>query len=134
MECLIDEVCPSHWFKSGCVTQSWCITMLFFQLLWTHWATFLAKNSKRSILASTAFTQVSHWSHNSRAANHHQRYSRERKEAQRRTKISFGRTMMQALEQLWLVKRHVRKWSNIKQQRNQACIYSHYLIMLVWRY
>ena len=31
----------------------------------------------------------------------------ERNGAQRRTKMSFGRTMMQALQQLQLVKRHV---------------------------
>ena len=39
--------------------------------------------------------------------DHHLRSSGERNGAQRRTKVSFGRTMMQALELLRLVKRHV---------------------------
>jgi len=40
-------------------------------------------------------------------ANSHLRGSGERNGAQRKTKVSFGRTMMQALELLQLVKRHV---------------------------
>ena len=39
--------------------------------------------------------------------NRHLRGKGERNGIQRRIKVSFGRTMMQALELLWLTKRHV---------------------------
>jgi len=39
--------------------------------------------------------------------------------------------MMQALEQLRLVKRQVLEQCNIEQLRNQACSYSHYQVVLV---
>ena len=39
--------------------------------------------------------------------NTHQHSSRERNGAQWRTKVGFGRTMMQALELPWLVKKHI---------------------------
>ena len=39
----------------------------------------------------------------------------ERNEAQRRTKVSFGSTTMQALEMLWLAKRHISGQSNVEQ-------------------
>ena len=34
---------------------------------------------------------------------------------QRRAKVSFGRTMMQALELLWLAKRHISGRSDVEQ-------------------
>jgi len=49
-------------------------------------------------------------------------------------RVSFGRTMMQALELLQLAKRHISRQSNIDRWRNQACSYSHYQVMLVWRH
>ena len=72
-----------------------CLTMLYrFQPLL---ATFQEKNSVKSTTASASLTQVSHWSHNSHATNCHLYSSKERNGAQRRTKLSFDRTMM-----LWL--------------------------------
>jgi len=53
------------------------------------------KNSIRSAPASIALTQVSHWSHDAHTANYYlsgSELSGERVGAQRRTKISFGRT------------------------------------------
>jgi len=52
----------------------------------------------------------------------------------RRTKVSFGRTMMQALELWRLEKRHASRQSDVEQWRNQACNYSHYQVMLVGRH
>ena len=49
------------------------------------------------------------------------------------TKVSFSRTMVQALELLQLAKRLISGQSNVEQWRNQAFIYSHYWVMLVWR-
>jgi len=54
-------------------------------------------------------------------ANCHLRGKREINGAQGRTKVSFGRTMMQALELLRLTKRHVSGRSNNEQWKNQAC-------------
>ena len=45
--------------------------------------------------------------------------------------VNFGRAMMQALELLWLAKRHVSLQSNAALQRNQASSYSHYRVTLV---
>ena len=39
---------------------------------------------------------------------------------QRRTKVSFGSAMMQALEILYLAKRHVSEQSEIEEWQNQA--------------
>ena len=58
-------------------------------------------------------------------ANHHLRGKGERNGVQRRTKVSFNRTMMQALERLQLAKRHVSRRSDVEQRRNQAYSYSH---------
>ena len=51
-----------------------------------------------------------------------------------RAKVSFGRTMMQALELLWLAKRHIFRRSDVEEWRNQVCSYSHYQVMCVWRH
>ena len=56
---------------------------------------------------SSALTQVSHQSHNVHTANHHLHSKGERNGALRRTKVRYGTAMMQALELLRLVKRHV---------------------------
>ena len=47
--------------------------------------------------------------------NHHLRGSGERNGEQRRTKVSFGRTMMQALDLQRLTKRHISGRSDIEQ-------------------
>jgi len=65
------------------------------------------KNDVRSSSASSALTLVLHRSHNVHTANRHLCGSGGRNGAQRRTKVSFSRTMMQALELLRLVKRHI---------------------------
>ena len=69
-----------------------------------HEAIFQSKNNVSSAPASTALAQVSHRSHNAHTSNRHQCGSGERNGAQRRTKVSFGKTMMQALELLQLTK------------------------------
>jgi len=71
------------------------------------WLTFQAKNIARSTHACTTVTQVSHRSHNAHTATRHLRGKGKRNGVQMRTKVSFGRTMMQALELLHLAKRHV---------------------------
>ena len=59
--------------------------------------------------ASSALTLVPHQSYNVHTANHHLCSSGKRNGEQRRTKVSFCRTMMQALELLRLVKKHVSR-------------------------
>ena len=70
-------------WNSGCVTWSWCTTMLHFQLLRTLRVTFQVENSVRSTPASTALTLVSHRSHNAHTTNCHLRGSGERNGEQR---------------------------------------------------
>ena len=53
--------------------------------------------------------------HNMHTANRHQRDSGEKNGAQRRKKVSFDTTMMQALKLLQLTKRHVLEQSNVEQ-------------------
>jgi len=96
----------------------------------TCWETFQAKNNVRSAPASSALTLVSHRSHNACIANCHLSGSELRNGAQKRTKVSFGRTMMQALE---LLRLYVSRWSNVEQWRNQTCSFSHYWVTLPWR-
>ena len=81
-------------------------SILRFQLLQTLWITAQAKNSIRNV---PALTQVSRQSHNVRTVNCHLHSKEERNGAQRKTKVSFGRTMMQALELLRLMKGHVSR-------------------------
>ena len=79
---------------------------LFFVVLLavrTFWITFQAKNNARSTPGSTALTLVLHWSHNACTTNYHLCGSWERSGEQRRTKLSFSRTVMQALDT-------VQKW------------------------
>jgi len=80
------------------------VSLPVFQMLW---APFQAKNNVRSASVSTALAQVLHRSHNVWTANRDLHDSEERNGAQSRTKVSFGRTMMQVLELLRLVKRHI---------------------------
>jgi len=98
-------LCHCEKLKVG-VSLDHGVTLHFVLLpvLWTLRATIQAKNTVRSASASTALAQVSHQSHNTRTANCHLRGSGERNRAQRRTKVNFGRTMMQALELLQLAK------------------------------
>ena len=72
-----------------------------------------------------------HQSHNVCTPNHHLRGSEERNGVQKRTKVSFGSTMMQVLELLWLVKRHVSGQSDIERCKNQAHSVSGYQVTLI---
>jgi len=72
------------------------------------------------------------WS--STTANCHLCGSGERNQEQRKTKVSFCRTMIQALELQRLAKRHILGWSDIEQRRNQAHSLSGYWVTLVWRH
>jgi len=124
---------PQYWYKSGCVTLTRCtITLRFTSSSSNVWLPFLAKNNITSSPACTALTQVSHRSHNVHTANHHLHGKREKSGIRRRTKVSFGRTMMQALELLRLAKGHISGRSNAEQWRTQTCSYSHYRVTLVW--
>jgi len=97
--------------------------------LQTFWATFPAKNNARSTPASTALT---HQSHNAHSGNRHLCGSGERNGEQRRTKVSFGRTVMQALEMLQahLGMKQCRTVQKIKPVRSL----SSYWVTLVWRH
>ena len=65
--------------------------------------------------AITAVTKVSIKPRNGATANRHLCGSQERNGEQRRTKISFGRTMMQALKLQWLAKRHISGRNDVEQ-------------------
>jgi len=65
--------------------------------------------------AITAVTKVSMKSRSGATANRHLRGSQERNGEQRRTKISFGRTMMEALKLQRLVKKHISGPSDVEQ-------------------
>ena len=94
-------------------------------------ATFQANNNIRSASASTALVQVSYRYHNACTVNCRLHGCGERNGAQRRKKVSFGRTMMQALKLLWLVKRHISGQNDIKQCKNQAHSLNGYQVTLV---
>ena len=81
----------------------------------TCWEKFQTQNNTRSIPASSALTLVSHRSHNARTPNRHLHGSGENSGTQRRTKVTFGRTMMKALELLRLVKRYILEQSKVEQ-------------------
>ena len=63
----------------------------------------------------TTVTKSSMKPRSSATANRHLRGSGERNGDQRRTKVSSGRTMMQALELQSLAKRHISGQSNVEQ-------------------
>ena len=52
---------------------------------------------------------------NTYTANRHLRGKGERNGVQRRTKVSFGRTIIRALELQWLTKRHISRQSDVEQ-------------------
>ena len=135
---LLKHVPQLYQFKSGClchlITVYQVLCSISLPALQTLWATFQAKNNVRSTSASIALAQVSHRSHNTHTANRHLRSSGERNGAQRRTKVTIGRTMMQTLKLLRLVKRHILGWSDVKQSKNQAHSLNGYQVMLVWRH
>ena len=85
----------------------------------------------RSIPASTALAQASHQSNNVHTTNRRLRNSGEENGAQRRTNISFGKTMMKASELLRLAKKHILGQSNIKQCKNKAHTLSGHQFALV---
>jgi len=55
-----------------------------------------------------------------------------RNQEQRRTKLSFGRAMMWALELQQLAKRRISGRSDVEQWRNQAHSLSNYWVTLIW--
>ena len=83
------------------------LCFISFIVLGTCWEAFKAKNNVRSTPTSSALTLVLHRSHYAQTANRHLHCKGEKNGAQRTTKVSFGRTMMQALELLQLVKMHI---------------------------
>jgi len=109
MECLIVITCtPANNLKVGVLLDhiaSLCSVSL--PALLTFEAIFQAKNNVRSTPASTVLAQVSCRSHNTHTTNRHLCSSGERNGAQRRTKVSSGKTMMQALGLLWFAKKHI---------------------------
>jgi len=93
------------------------VLLLVFQ---TCWATVQAKNTVRSTPASSALTLVSYRSHNAHTKNCHLCDSGEGNGAQSRTKVSFGRTMMQALELLRLAKIHISRQTDVEWLVSQS--------------
>jgi len=68
------------------------------------------------VLNTSAITAVTKSSTKRRATtNRHLHGSGERNGEQRRTKVSFGRTMIRALELQRLAKRHISGQSDVKQ-------------------
>ena len=88
----------------------------------TPWASFQVKNN---ISVSTALTLVLHMC----TVNRHLHGSGERNGEQGRTKVSFGRTMMQALEVLWLVKG--TSWDVVISTKIKPVALAIYRVMLV---
>ena len=133
-ECLIVRVRTSFTNLKVGVLLDHGVLLRFILLLAvrTCWKTFQAKNNISSTLASSSLTLVSHWSLNTYSANRHLHAKGERNGVPGRTKIS-GRAMMQALELLWLAKRHISGRSDVEQSRIQGCSYSYmyYRITLV---
>ena len=66
---------------------------LHFVLLLAFQATFQAENNVRSTPASSTLTLVLYRRHNTHTANRYLHGSGERNGAQRKTKVSFGRTI-----------------------------------------
>jgi len=91
------------------------ITLCFASRSSNVWLPFQAKNNVTSAPVSTGLTKVSHRSHYTCTANRHLCGKGERNGIQRRTKVSFGRTMIQAMELLRLAKRHISGRSDIEQ-------------------
>ena len=89
------------------------------------------KDSMLNTSAITAVTKFSTKPRSSTITNCHLRGSGERHVEQRRTKVSFGRTMIRALELQRLAKRHISGQSDVKQRRNQAYSFSGYQVTLV---
>ena len=124
-------------------TWSRCITTLrfasnFSNALGTLWVPFLVKNKVRSAFVSTALAEVLYWSHNACTANCHLHCTymavEKRNEAQRRTKVSPNRTIMQALELLRLAKRHIFWWNDMEQYKHQAHSLSGDRVTLFWKH
>ena len=65
--------------------------------------------------AISAVTKVSMKPQSGATANRHLRGSQERNGEQRRTKVSFDRTIMQALKLHRLAKRHISEQSDVEQ-------------------
>ena len=91
--------------------------------------------SKRIVFNTSAITAVARSSmepQSSATTNRHLRGSGERNQEQ----ISFGRTMIRALELQWLAKRHISGRSNVEKFRNQAYIALAVIdrVTLVWRH
>jgi len=76
---------------------------------------FKQKDSMLNTSAITAVTKVSMNPQSSATANRHLRGSEERNREQRRTKVSFGTTMMRALKPQQLAKRLISGQSDIEQ-------------------
>jgi len=77
------------------------------------------------------YTKSSMKSRSGTTANRHLRSSGKDNGEYRRTKVSFGRTMMQAFELQWMAKKHISGQSDVEQLRNQAYSFSGYQFMLV---
>jgi len=76
---------------------------------------FKPKDSVLNTSAITAVTKSSMKPRSGATTNRHLRGSGERNQEQRRAKVNFGRTMMQALELQRLAKRHNSGRSNVEQ-------------------
>ena len=119
----------SGWLKTSesAITLRFQSCLKFYRMFWTK------RDSELNTSAITAVTKSSTKPWSSATTNCHLRGSGERNQVQRRTKVSFSRTMMWALQLLQLAKRHIYGQSDVEQWRNRAHSLSSYRVMLVWR-
>ena len=114
------NVCPSH------RSNSWFV--IFIQPLRMLWITSQAKNSARKAYVSSALTKSCTLAITRILTN------ADWKGTQRRTKVSFGRTMMQVLDVLWFAKSHILGQLDIAMNGEEikpVYSYSHYRITVV---
>ena len=134
-----EEKCPflllCGFTRDSVRSQDRLITLKTITLRFQSYLTrFKLKDSElnTSTINAIAKSSMKPWS--GATANCHLCGSGEGNQEQRRTNVSFGRTMMQVLELQWLAKRHMLGRSDIEQWRNRAHSPSGYWVTLVWRH
>ena len=118
----------------GLISHSERAITLRFQCCLTFYRTFKQKDSMLNTSAITAITKSSMKPRSGTTANRHLGGSGKENGEYRRTKVSFGRTMMWAFELQRLVKRHISGGSDVEKWRNQVHSFSGYRVTLVWRH
>jgi len=86
------------------------------------------------MLNTSAITAVTKSSMKPQSGATTNRHLSERNGEHRRTKVSFGRTIIRELELQQLTKRYISGRSDVEQWINQAHSFSGYRVTLVWRH